>query len=121
MAHRFMRLVELTTQWLAVLSGLTPLPPPPSTVTLPLTADRKGEARLTWEPVQAEDLAGYRVYYGKVSGFYEQPRGQGLETPIPALTITGLESGATYYFAVTSYDTSGNESAYSSEVWKVVA
>jgi len=75
-------------------------------------------ASLTWEPVQADDLAGYRVYYGTVSGVYQQTRGTGFVTTEPSYVVRDLTPGQTYYFAVTSFDASGNESAYSTEVSK---
>jgi|GEM_PF-5829091 len=59
------------------------------------------------------DLEGYRVYYGTSSHNYSQDIDVGNVT---TYTITNLVSGVTYYFAVTAYDTSGNESNFSNEV-----
>ena len=79
-----------------------------------------GSATLQWEAVSASDLAGYRVYFGTVPGTYTQARGQGVDAGTgTSFTVGNLQSGITYYFAVTSYDVAGNESAYSSEVSKV--
>lgn len=75
-------------------------------------------ATLTWDAVADSDLAGYRVYYGTTSGVYDQPRGSGFSTTSPTYVVTKLKPGTTYYFAVTSYDAAGNESAFSSEVSK---
>jgi hypothetical protein len=61
-------------------------------------------------------LAGYKVYYGTSSGFYTTVIDAGNVT---AYTINNIASG-TYYFAITAYDTSGNESDFSDEVVKIV-
>ena len=59
-----------------------------------------------------DDLLGYRIYYGMATGNYSQVIDVGnkiehtFEVPV---------SGK-YYFAVTAYDFSGNESAFSDEV-----
>jgi hypothetical protein len=68
---------------------------------------------LAWDRSQEPDVAGYRVYYGTTSGHYTTMISVGNST---TCTISNLEPGMTYYFAVTAYDTSGNESAYSQEI-----
>jgi Divergent InlB B-repeat domain/Fibronectin type III domain len=64
------------------------------------------------------DLAGYKAYYGTASRTYSTATDVGKVTNCQ---ITNLRDGQTYYFAVTAYDTSGNESAYSNEVSKTVS
>jgi fibronectin type 3 domain-containing protein len=77
---------------------------------------------LQWDAVSASDLSGYRVYYGTAPGSYGQARGQGLDAGgSTSFTVGNLQSGVTYYFAITSYDFAGNESAFSSEVWKLTS
>ncbi len=61
------------------------------------------------------DLGGYKIYYGKVSHSYSHSVDVGTNT---TYTIENLTAG-TYYFSVTAYDTSGNESGYSNEVSKI--
>ncbi|MFY9268167.1 MAG: fibronectin type III domain-containing protein [Candidatus Manganitrophaceae bacterium] len=73
------------------------------------------DATLIWNPNSESDLAGYKVYYGTSSRNYGAPINVGNKT---THTITGLVDNQSYYFAVTAYDTSGNESGFSNEVNK---
>ncbi|MEO6667280.1 MAG: fibronectin type III domain-containing protein, partial [Nitrospiria bacterium] len=73
-------------------------------------------ALVAWDPNLETDMAGYKVYYGS-SGAYTQTIDVGTVT---AQTISGLQEGLTYYFAVTAYDASGNESGYSQEMSKTI-
>jgi hypothetical protein len=86
------------------------------------TTTPAGTAALTWDAVDASILGGYRVYYGTVPGIYLQQRGEGLNAGnATSLTVAGLNKGVRYYFAVTSYDTTGWETTYSNEVCKVIS
>jgi fibronectin type 3 domain-containing protein len=84
-----------------------------------------GSAQLTWDAPTTNtdetpltDLDGYKVYYGTSSGSYTTSINVGNVT---TYTVTGLSSGTTYYFAVTAYDLSANESDYSNEVNKTIS
>ena len=68
---------------------------------------------VSWNPNTEPDLAGYRLYVGEASGQYGEPVDVGNVTG-HVMEITP-QHGATYYFALTAYDTSGNESGYSDE------
>jgi hypothetical protein len=70
------------------------------------------DVTLSWDPNSESNLAGYKLYYGTVSGTYGAPITLGLQT---TYTITSLSSG-TYYFALTAFNTLGQESAFSNEV-----
>jgi hypothetical protein len=59
------------------------------------------------------DLAGYKVYYRTSSGNYSQNINVGNVT---TKTVSNLTDGLDYYFTVTAYDISGNESGYSNVV-----
>jgi len=79
---------------------------------------------LTWDApttntdgTPISDLAGYKVYYGVVPGSYYAPIDAGSAT---SSVIQNLVPGTTYYFTVTAYDGSGNESAYATEVSKTL-
>lgn len=68
---------------------------------------------LAWDPVQATDLAGYKIYYGYASRTY------GFSVDVGKVTnaaLSGINAAKVYYFAATAYDLQGNESAYSNEV-----
>jgi hypothetical protein len=78
-----------------------------------------GTAVLSWKP--NANVVSYRVYYGTSSRSYLQNLGGGLPAAIPALTVTGLTAGQTYYFSVTGVDANGKETAYSDEMTKVVS
>jgi len=90
----------------------TPPTTPPKT-----TAD----ATLAWTAVSDTAVTGYRVYYGTTSGKYEQAKGAGLYAGSDATYIVrNLPVGSTYFFAVTSVDGAGNESALSNEATKLI-
>jgi len=78
---------------------------------------------LIWDPStlnedasQLTDLAGYRVHYGSSPENYSESLDAGKAT---VFLVTDLLPGI-YYFAVTAYDTSGNESTYSNEFAKII-
>ena len=73
-----------------------------------------GELKVEWQPNTEADLAGYKVYYGISSRNYTSITDVGLTT---SYVVSNLEVGHNYYFAVTAYDTAGNESAFSEEVF----
>jgi len=60
-----------------------------------------------------DDLAGYRLYYGRASREYGYA--VGVNKDYTEAEIDGLEDG-TWYVAVTAYDYFGNESDYSNEI-----
>ena len=82
-----------------------------------------GSATLTWNAPTTNadgspltDLAGYKIYYGTSSGNYSVSVDV---RNVTTYTVDSLSSGK-YYFAVTAYDTSNNESGYSNEVSKQI-
>jgi len=58
------------------------------------------------------DLAGFKIYYGTASLSYSNSIDVGMMT---VYQVNKLTEGVSYYFSVTAYDTSGNESGYSNE------
>jgi hypothetical protein len=74
-----------------------------------------GSLLLSWLPNTDSDLAGYKLYAGRATGTYNAfgyPIDVGGET---SYTVTVADTGS-WFFAVTAYDTSDNESGFSSEV-----
>lgn len=68
---------------------------------------------LAWDPNTTDPgIAGYNLYYGTTSGSYSVTNNVGSATNS---IVSGLQSGVTYYFAVTCYNTSGLESPPSNE------
>jgi len=93
-----------------------------------------GQVQLAWDPNTEGDLAGYKLYYDGDSDS-EMYRGTGAtegDSPVvinvedladagsPAFTLTGLEAGQYYYFALTAFNTEGVESDFSDEVGALV-
>jgi hypothetical protein len=64
-----------------------------------------------WDPVSG--MTGYRLYQGGTSRVYTNSINAGTATQA---TVSNLAVGKTYYFAATTYNSSGVESDYSSEV-----
>jgi len=77
---------------------------------------------LSWNANTESDIADYKVYYDTDSG--PPYRGTGTaegDSPISvgnvtSYSLTGLPSGATYFFTVTALDNTGWESGYAQEV-----
>jgi hypothetical protein len=84
-----------------------------STCSLYALNTHAAQVTLQWDPNTEPDLLGYKVYYGCSSRSYQFNNDVGNKT---TCTVSNLEDGKAYYFAVTAYDTSGNESNYSGEV-----
>ena len=73
---------------------------------------------LTWTANGEPDLAGYKVYVGTASGTYSFPGSAFLPGEVTSYTVSNLPKGQTYFFAISAYDSAGNESALSAEVSK---
>ncbi|MCJ7813167.1 T9SS type A sorting domain-containing protein [bacterium] len=68
---------------------------------------------ISWNANTEPDLDGYCVYYGQSSHFFTYRVDVGRDT---SYTIASLPDTGIFYFAVTAYDFSGNESIYSEKV-----
>lgn len=71
------------------------------------------DVTLAWSDSSSADVTGYIVSYGTASGSYTN--GIVVENAT-SVTISGLESGATYFFAASAYGSSGLVSEYSNEI-----
>jgi hypothetical protein len=72
---------------------------------------------LGWDAVTNVSPAGYKLYFGGASHVYTNSLNAGL---VIQKTVSNLVSGATYYFAVTAYDSIGQESSFSTEIAYIV-
>ena len=72
-------------------------------------------ALLVWDNNSEYDLAGYHVYYGDSPGNYRVAVDVGNVTAYK-LEDLGFQEDSLYYIAITAYDTSGNESDFSTGV-----
>jgi hypothetical protein len=68
---------------------------------------------VAWSAIPDTNVVGYKVYYGTVSGQYTNVIVAGNVTNI---SISGVHTGNTYYFAATSYNAAGWESDYAAEI-----
>ncbi len=89
----------------APIGGATSPPPPPA-------GTATGTVTVTWSANTEADLKGYRVYVGTASGV----RSQSFDVGKVTSTRLTLPLGSTYWFSVTAYDNSGNESSPSGEI-----
>lgn len=71
--------------------------------------------QLQWDQNTEADLAGYKVYSSEESASLDGSTPLDVQNQTTA-TISGLDSGKSYKFAVTAYNTSGAESTYSNIV-----
>jgi fibronectin type 3 domain-containing protein len=69
---------------------------------------------LSWTASVSPGITGYNVYQGTVSG---GPYAKLTSAPIPAsqYTDTTVQSGNTYFYVVTSVNSSGEESPFSNQ------
>ncbi len=87
------------------------LAPPKSAPTISPALFDQG-VTLAWQPSPTGVAAGYKVYYGTLSGLYDNWFYVG---DVGSVEIGGLAEGVTYFFAVSAYDSAGQESALSAE------
>jgi hypothetical protein len=96
-------------------------PSDPSTNLAPqpaATPPGTGSATLSWTSNTEADLAGYKVYVGTAPGQYSYAGSPFVIGLVGSYTLSGLPIGQTYYFALSAFDSTGNESGLSTEVSK---
>ena len=92
--------------------------PPPIPAGLAAVANPDGSVSLSWNPVQASDLGGYRVYRSEIPGV---PTDSAHRIAVMPVSLTEFRDasatfGMTYYYGVTAVDLIGNESSAGSEI-----
>ncbi len=73
-----------------------------------------GTANLSWNLNPETNIAGYRILYGTTSA--ELNLSQTVNGNISYATVSGLETGQTYYFAVLAYNFTGLEGLPSDQI-----
>lgn len=80
------------------------------------------DVTLAWDPNTEPDLDGYTVYYsiGSPGPPYDYagdlPLSDLADPDQPMVTLTELQEQVEYHFALTAYDTEGNESSFSNSI-----
>jgi hypothetical protein len=74
-----------------------------------LSTKAAASVTLSWNPNSEPDIAGYRIHYGTVAAPYSMSQ----DSSTTSATIGNLMTGVTYTFAVTAYNSAGDESGYS--------
>jgi hypothetical protein len=95
-------------------------------ITVNRESGEMGSASLSWvapttrtDGTALTDLAGYKIYYGRMSGTYDYT----IEVDNPGVltyVVEGLVSGE-WYFALSAYDASDIESTRSNEVTRKIS
>ena len=73
---------------------------------------------LAWKANREPDLAGYKLYIGTASGRYNFSGSPFLTDIATSYIVSNLPKGQTYFFALSAYDSAGNESVLSAEISK---
>ena len=111
LAHPFFLFSKKSAFFTLVISGLLFLLL--FILSLLVPAAHAGQVTVAWDPNPEAEVAGYKVYYGTHSGSYTASLDAGNTTSV---VVSGLQEGATYYFAAVAYDASNNESGFSNEI-----
>lgn len=88
-------------------------PPDPAAIGETTTVS-DATATLLWDASAGLNVAGYKIYQATASGAYGAPIAA-VPMDVTSYTATGLESGTTYFFVVTAYNSDGTESSFSNE------
>ena len=71
------------------------------------------DVTLAWDASPSTNVVGYKIYWGTDSTNYTNSL---TVSNVLTATVTNLQSGITYYFAATAFDSESYESDYSNEV-----
>ncbi|NGZ98788.1 MAG: hypothetical protein CV089_22195 [Nitrospira sp. WS110] len=92
---------------------------PDSAPTSEMATVSDATATLSWDASVGLDVAGYKIYQATASGAFGAPVAT-VTMNVTSHTVTGLESGNTYFFVVTAYNSDGTESSFSNEASKSI-
>jgi hypothetical protein len=101
--------------------------PPPGPPILLSAEPQNGGVKLTWVTAKEQDVAGYRVYYGKSPSTYFGTEASLGRSPIDveksdspgdiqSVLIDGLTNEQVYFFSVTAVDEEDQESGFGGEL-----
>lgn len=93
------------------MSATPQVPAPGAPVLEPIEANDIGDGQVTLHWSKVDDALGYKIYHGTESRTYSAIR---TEAGV-SCTVTELNNGTTYYFAVSAMNP-GGESPYSNEI-----
>lgn len=121
------RLAQMSAGFASLLQPSAPVvtpssatPPPATPPSTPPPVSSTGSVTLSWSANGENDLAGYKIYFGTSSGNYTASGSPTVIGKVTSYTVTGLQRNTTYFFALSAYDSAGNESALSAEASKSV-
>jgi len=127
LAPSMSRLVQMSPGLAGLLQPSAPVVTPSSTTppratppSTPPPVSSTGSVTLSWSANGEKDLAGYKIYLGTSSGNYTASGSPTVIGKVTSYTVTGLQRNTTYFFALSAYDSAGNESALSGEASKSV-
>ncbi len=109
-----------------ITSGMPDTKELPPAQTKAVVPPPKGTVTVEWDAGKDPGLAGYKIYYdtdsgppyepGKADSADEGPPPIRVGRDVTRITLHGLSSGKKYFFAITSFNASGVESGYSTEI-----
>ncbi len=127
LAPSMSRLVQMSPGLAGLLQPSAPVvtpssttPPPATPPSTPPPVSSTGSVTLSWSANGENDLAGYKIYFGTSSGNYTASGSPAVIGKVTSYTVTGLQRNTTYFFALSAYDSAGNESALSGEASKSI-
>jgi Putative Ig domain len=112
---------------IAVTDGTDTATLPAFSISVTAAQNTSGGFTLSWTapvtrtdgtPLSLAEIDGYRIHYGTSAGSYPGTVDVN-DGSAQSATVNNLPAGTTYHVVMTSYDTSGLESAYSPDIVKV--
>jgi hypothetical protein len=90
---------------------------PAAPTTISSTSPSAGRIDITWSAVSGSDIIKYQVFMSTVNGFTPAPANRVFDANALGVSITGLASGTTYYYRVSTIDSyaGGNGYLYSTQ------
>jgi hypothetical protein len=97
-----------------VIDEIPEVPIVPPTGVNVVATDDPGELRVTWEKSLGDDVAGYNIYRSNTTNLDDYQLVKTTDEFTTSYTDKDLEDETTYYYLIKAFDSTGNESEYSS-------